>query len=708
MSAPPDSTLTDPEQIIADLRRELIERTAERDQLTSERDEAWRRLDEAQARETATAEVLGVINSSPGELAPVFQAMLEKALRLCGADLGNLLTYDGECFEAVVGIYGATSVGEREVARGRFRPARSGGLLDRLVEGEHFIHTENVRTVAAYKRNPEFRTLVDGGGYLSTTHVALRKDAQLLGVIVIFFKEHRKLTEKQIGLLENFAAQAVIAMENARLITETREALEQQTATAEVLGVINSSPGDLSPVFNAMLERAMRLCQASIGLMFTVDGDHARIVAERDMPAKLSNYLAENPPRIGPDTFFGRSVLEREVLHTTDMTLERPYKSGSPLAVATVELGGVRSMLMVPLLKDNVVRGTFAIFRREARMFTEKEIALSQNFAAQAVIAMDNARLITETREALEQQTATAEVLQVINSSPGDLAPVFEAMLERTMRLCKAGFGELDVHDGKHFRVAATLGVPAAFEEYRRDNPSEPRPGSFGGRLVAGEEVIHIIDLTRDELYSAGNRNRRAIVELGGARTVLVAPLRKDATVLGFIILYRQEVRGFADQQIALLRNFAAQAVIAMENARLLGDLRERTDDLTEALEYQTATSNVLEVISRSTFDLQPVLDTLVATAAQLCNSHSSALTIREAMSFAMPPPIRRRLSGTPSCGNGPSLRDAARRPGAWRLKAKSCTSPMSRSIRSSTCPRSQRSGIFAPRWVCRCCAMGR
>src|ERR1043166_610645 len=240
MSPAPDSP--DPQQIIADLERRLAKRTAERDALRCE-------LAAAAEQQTASAEMLQVISSSAGDLGRVFGAVFEKTLRLCGADLGNLLTYDGECFKAAVGVYGVTWIGpERELSRAPIRPV-AGGLLDRLVGGEDFIHTEDVRTELAYQRNPEFRELVDGGGYQSMAHVALRKEGQLLGAIVIFFTERRRLTEKPIALLQNFAAQAVIAMENARLITETREALEQQTATAEVLQVINSSQGDLTPGF---------------------------------------------------------------------------------------------------------------------------------------------------------------------------------------------------------------------------------------------------------------------------------------------------------------------------------------------------------------------------------------------------------------------------------------------------------------------------
>src|SRR5262249_26319359 len=293
--------------------------------------------------------------------------------------------------------------------------------------GARFVHIPDLAEID----HPIPQAVVKLGGVHTGLFLPLRKDGRLLGHIAAGRQEVRPFSYKQIALLENFAAQAVIAMENARLLTETREALEQQTATAEVLQAINSSPGDLTPVFDAMLDRAMRLCEANFGIMFTVEAEGARIVAARDVPRELSDFLADYPPGIGPDTFFGRAVLSRRVLHTTDVREEAAYRNSQPLALTAADLCGVRALLMAPLLKDGRVLGVFAIFRQEVRPFSDKQVALLENFAAQAVIAMENARPITETREALEQQPATAEVLGVINSSPGNLVPVFDAILEK-------------------------------------------------------------------------------------------------------------------------------------------------------------------------------------------------------------------------------------------------------------------------------------
>ena len=362
----------------------------------------------------------------------------------------------------------------------------------------------------------------------------------------------------------------------ADLRRELDDAQAREAATAEVLHVINASPGDLTPVFESILEKAHALCGVAYGSLQLYDGTMFRAVAVHGLPEALASRLREG---YVPPGNSARPLIEgADFVHFPDMA-ERV--DDDPRAGAVVD-AGIRTLLWMPLRKDGKLLGRISAGRQEVRPFSDKEIALLQGFAAQAVIAMENARLLTEQREALEQQTATAEVLQVINSSPGNLAPVFDAMLEKAMSLCEATFGSLWTLDGDHFHPVAHRGLPAGYAEYLKRDVSAAGTGTGRARLLAGEAFAHIANLADDEPYRTGEPHRRALVDLGGARTALLVPLRRDDTVCGFIMIYRQEVRPFADKQIALLQTFAAQAVIAMENARLLGELRERTDQVAQ------------------------------------------------------------------------------------------------------------------------------
>ena len=427
--------------------------------------------------------------------------------------------------------------------------------------------------------------------------------------LTVYRREVRPFSEKQIALLQNFAAQAVIAIENARLITETREALEQQTATAEVLQVINSSPGDLAPVFDAMLDKATRLSEAAFGILWTYDGERFQAVAFHSVPPAYVEFLQE-PQLASPVSPLGRVARGEAFAHVPDLAADEYQERAGFLVRQGLSLAGFRTVLAVAMRKDASLLGAITIYRREVQPFSDKQVALLQNFAAQAVIAMENARLLGELRESLDQQTATTEVLAAINSSPGDLTPVFESMLEKAHALCRVEYGSLQLYDGTMFRAVAVHNLPDALAARLREGYA---PGPAFQRLIEGADFDHTPDVAEVDDPMA-----RTVVD-AGIRTLLRVALRKDGKLLGQIVAARKEVRPFADKEIALLQSFASQAVIAMENARLLGELRQRTDDLTESLEYQTATSEVLEVIGRSTSDIQPVLDTMLSAALRLC-----------------------------------------------------------------------------------------
>jgi class 3 adenylate cyclase len=376
---------------------------------------------------------------------------------------------------------------------------------------------------------------------------------------------------------------ADLRRELAECRAERDEALAQQTATAEVLGVINSSPGNLAPVFDAILEKATRFCEAAFGTLWTYDGERFQAVALRQVPQAYADFLSQAPLRPVPFSGLGRVAAGESVVHFLDVASNDAYQGSDAALHALLELGKARTTVAVPLRKDGGVLGAITAYRQEVRPFSDKQIALLQNFAEQAVIAMENARLLTETREALEQQTATAEVLQVINSSPGDLAPVFETILEKAHALCGATYGGLVLRDRDGFRNVAGRGDPGFVERWRQVRPLHPPPGSPVTRLMLGEKVIHLADAPADDNYrSTTPQEIQQLGEVGGLRTLLMVPLRTDNAFLGVITAYRLEVQPFTDKQIALLENFAAQAVIAMENARLLGELRQRTDEVAE------------------------------------------------------------------------------------------------------------------------------
>ena len=473
----------------------------------------------------------------------------------------------------------------------------------------------------------------------------------------IFRQEVRPFTDKQIELVSSFANQAVIAIENARLLNELRqrttdltvrtadltEALEQQTATSEVLQVISSSPGDLQPVFATMLEKAVRICDATFGDVYRPHGDTIELVATQNTPRAFVEVLKQTP-HLRPSSSLGvQLVTTKSVVQVADLAVDQDYvERRSPFVVAAVELGGVRTLLAVPMLKENELIGAFLLNRQEVRPFTDKQIALVKNFAAQAVVAIENARLLNELRqrtddltEALEQQTATSEVLQVISGFPGELEPVFAAMLGSATRICEAEFGNFFLREGETFWAVAWHGEPTYVENWRQQplTIKTEEPHIPLARLVETKQRVHVADLRKDVAYKAGFTPLVTLVDKGGARTLLIVPMLKEHTLIGAIALYRQQVRPFTVKQIALVENFAAQAVIAIENTRLLRELRERTDDVVKLNQHleQRVTDQVDEIerMSRLRRFLPPqVADLIVASGTEKqLESHRREIT---------------------------------------------------------------------------------
>ena len=573
-------------------------------------------------QQTATSEILRVISQSPTDVQPVFDAIAENALHLCDSINSVVGRYDGDLLHLAAHAQQTPEAAEALRQAFPMRPSRATASGRAVLEGA-VVHIPDVQA------DPEFaQPLAAVIRVRAVVAVPLMRDGRSIGTIAV--GRSRPFSDKHIALLQTFADQAVIAIENVRLFSELQEknlalteALEQQTATSEILRLIAGSPTDLESVLGTVAETAMRVCGARDAIIYRCDGDVLRLASTRGslpvVPSSLALPLNEK-------TVTGRSVVERRTIHVHD--LAAVAASEYPEALSRGVAGGSRTVLATPLLQDGEPLGAILIRRGEVQAFTDKQIALLETFADQAVIAIENVRLFTALEARNRDLTATAEILQVISRSPTDLQPAFDTIVRNAANVCGAFDATLALADGEDFVTPAHHGpIP------RPSNKISMR-GTVTGLAIREARTVHVADLLATEDFPIGKDLARKI----GYRTVLIVPLLREGVANGAIGIRRTEVRPFTDAQIALLQTFADQAVIAIENVRLFTELQEKNRALTEAhaqvteaLEQQTATSEILGVISSSPTNVQPVFDAVAQSAARLCEAYDVVIFRREA-----------------------------------------------------------------------------
>jgi len=593
-----------------DKQIELVKTFARQAVIAMENVRLFNETKEALEHQGASADILRIVSQSVADSHPAFEAILAAVRRL----------FDG--FDATVWRVEQ----DRLVAVARGGPTLSSTTGHSVPITPDYAHgiailerrSVCVDDVASSRELSE----VSRQDLLSRNRRAILmvpfvRDGDCVGAISVSRTEPYRFSEKQVALLKTFADQAVIAIENARLFNETKEALEQQTAISVILGVISSSPTDVQPVFDAVLKSATQLCEAHLGVLNLYDGDRFRTVAMRGANPEFAKYVSERGP-YRSEGGLARLAAERRPVHIADLREAPSYRERKPNSVKFVELTGARTYLAVPLLKEGTFIGGIVIYRPEVRPFTEKQIALVSTFANQAVIAIENTRLFNETKEALEQQTATAEILKVIAGSPTEVQPVFDVIVERAVRLCGASFGRVYRYDGSIIQMVASHGLSAkGLGQVQRVFPRPAADDTIVGRVILARQPCFIEDVERDPTVPPLSRQ---MIEALGTRRQLTIPMLRAGEPIGAITLGWDKPAGFDDQQASLLKTFADQAVIAIENVRLFKETKE-------ALERQTATAEILKVIASSPSDVQPVFNAIAASARQLLGGLSGVVT---------------------------------------------------------------------------------
>jgi GAF domain-containing protein len=563
---------------------------------------------EALEQQTATAEVLKVISSSPTDVQPVFEAIAQSAMRLCDTyDVGVALV-EGNSFRRVV-HYGPIAM--RPLSH--VSALDDGSLIGRTALEARTMHVADAMQLDE-SEFPSALSTARRFGFRTALNVPLLRAGRAIGVIFLRRQEVRPFTDRQIALLEVFASQAVIAIENVRLFNETKESLEQQTAIGEVLRAISGSPTDVKPVLEAVAVRAARICEASDARIFLVDGEQIRHAAG------FGNAPAPMDVSLDRGSVVGRAIIDRVPMHVDDVKSLSPDQF--PISRKIQERIGHRTMLAVPLMREDRALGAILLRRMEVRSFTDKQVALLKTFADQAAIAIENVRLFNETKESLEQQTATAEILKVISSSPTATQPVFEAIVQCAARLFAPSNIAIVMREGEVLQRKARAGPGSTQVDQAKLASIYPLPldpeRSMVARSMIERRIIEITDTEAEGLPAI----IKSLGKAAGYRAITLVPLIREGEGIGVIGLNRPEP-GFklTEKELALVKTFADQAVIAIENVRLFKELQTTNASLREALEQQTATGEILKVISSSATDVQPVFDTITRNAVRLGNA---------------------------------------------------------------------------------------